>query len=215
MAALAGAIVVGGGVNTYAEGDNTDNNLSMDEISDAYFDYHWDVSDPVDPSSEEIDEALAKALAEAKETAKKHIDSLNHLSETAKKLAKNDIDAATTVDGIKGITASADVMERKTAEKEQKEKEAKKKAEEELAAAKEAAKKELTEKGKLNTEDPDYLSAEEVNAAVRKVEAAKTVEEVKDVLAHPKKAYSDEVIEKKKAEENKKDEEEKNKADEE
>nr|AAA67503.1 protein L [Finegoldia magna]prf//2015385A protein L [Finegoldia magna] len=167
MAALAGAIVVGGGANAYAaEEDNTDNNLSMDEISDAYFDYHGDVSDSVDPVEEEIDEALAKALAEAKETAKKHIDSLNHLSETAKKLAKNDIDSATTINAINDIVARADVMERKTAEKEEAEK---------LAAAKETAKKHIDEL--------KHLADKTKELAKRDIDSATTINAINDIVA--------------------------------
>ena len=67
-----------------------------------------------------------------------------------------------------------------------------------VAAKLEAAKKDALAKlqadGKLNPDDPDYLSAEEVAAAVKKVEAAKTADEVKAIMADPKKPYSDDVI---------------------
>jgi len=67
-----------------------------------------------------------------------------------------------------------------------------------VAAKLEAAKKDALAKlqadGKLNSDDPDYLSAKEVAAAVKKVEAAKTADEVKVIMADPRKPYSDDVI---------------------
>ena len=64
----------------------------------------------------------------------------------------------------------------------------------ETAEAKKDALAKLQADGKLNPDDPDYLSAEEVAAAVKKVEAAKTADEVKAIMADPKKPYSDDVI---------------------
>ncbi|MDU3192773.1 MAG: hypothetical protein E6677_04625, partial [Finegoldia magna] len=148
MAALAGAIVVGGGVNTYA---------------------------------------AESAPAPAPEKKSQPAEKILTLDKAKEKAAK---DAAA-----------------KKAEEE------KKKAEAELAEAKEKAINSLKARGKLNTEEPEYLSEDEVNAAVKKVEAAKTVDGVKNILAHPAKAYSDEVEAKKAKEEAaKKAEEEKKKA---
>ena len=64
----------------------------------------------------------------------------------------------------------------------------------ETAEAKKDALAKLQADGKLNPDDPDYLSAEEVAAAVKKVEAAKTADEVKVIMADPRKPYSDDVI---------------------
>ena len=133
--------------------------------------------------------AKEAAIKELTEKGKLNTEDPDYLSEEEVNASVRKAEAAKTVEEIKDILAHPKkaYSDEVIANKEEK-------AKEELAAAKEAAIKELTEKGKLNTEDPDYLSEEEVNASVRKAEAAKTVEEIKDILAHPKKAYSDEVI---------------------
>ncbi|MDU5215556.1 MAG: DUF5633 domain-containing protein, partial [Finegoldia magna] len=110
MAALAGAIVVGGGVGSFAqeEFNNPDAPKVTDEGKGAFEGKEYK------PTAEEVQ----KELVAAKAAAKRHIDSLSHLSEKAKELAKKDIESSTAEKDIDGIVARADVMERKLAEKE-------------------------------------------------------------------------------------------------
>lgn len=92
MAALAGAIVVGGGVGSFAqeEFNNPDAPKVTDEGKGAFEGKEYK------PTAEEVQ----KELVAAKAAAKRHIDSLSHLSEKAKELAKKDIESSTAEKNI-------------------------------------------------------------------------------------------------------------------
>ncbi|MCT7839009.1 MAG: YSIRK-type signal peptide-containing protein, partial [Lactobacillus iners] len=122
---------------------------------------------------------LVKILAKVKGEALAKLAEAQDLSAEEVAAYKKQINEATSVDTIETVVTSAE----KTI-----------KANAELAKAKKDAITKLQDAGKLNTEDPDYLSAEEVAAAVKKVEAAKTEDEIKAIMADPKKPYSDDVI---------------------
>ena len=128
------------------------------------------MADPKKPYSDDVI-AAKSALAAAKKAAHETLKKAGITGDIFHKA----IDAAKTLEGLKAYVAET-------------------LAPYETAEAKKDALAKLQADGKLNPDDPDYLSAEEVAAAVKKVEAAKTADEVKAIMADPKKPYSDDVI---------------------
>ena len=128
------------------------------------------MADPRKPYSDDVI-AAKSALEAAKKSAHETLKKAGITGDIFHKA----IDAAKTLEGLKAYVAET-------------------LAPYETAEAKKDALAKLQADGKLNPDDPDYLSAEEVAAAVKKVEAAKTADEVKAIMADPKKPYSDDVI---------------------
>ena len=128
------------------------------------------MADPRKPYSDDVI-AAKSALEAAKKSAHETLKKAGITGDIFHKA----IDAAKTLEGLKAYVAET-------------------LAPYETAEAKKDALAKLQADGKLNPDDPDYLSAEEVAAAVKKVEAAKTADEVKVIMADPRKPYSDDVI---------------------
>ena len=125
-----------------------------------------------DGAIQKLKEKLANATGEEKLSLQaKLADAQKSLTDAQKSLTDAEANVTKTQDNIQEAIVAA-----------------------KLEAAKKDALAKLQADGKLNSDDPDYLSAEEVAAAVKKVEAAKTADEVKAIMADPKKPYSDDVI---------------------
>lgn len=125
-----------------------------------------------DGAIQKLKEKLANATGEEKLSLQaKLADAQKSLTDAQKSLTDAEANVTKTQDNIQEAIVAA-----------------------KLEAAKKDALAKLQADGKLNSDDPDYLSAKEVAAAVKKVEAAKTADEVKVIMADPRKPYSDDVI---------------------